>query len=156
MQVYLSGGIEYANNFGKDWRKDLSSWLTSTLHHKVFDPTYESLVFFRKNFPNFKREQLKSLSFNEIRNIISKLIDFEISTIINDIDYVICLWDESCALGAGTQGEITVAKYFKKPVYLVTKIDKIKIPSWVIGCSQEIFNDFNDLKQFLQNKYLST
>ena len=60
------------------------------------------------------------------------------------------------ALGAGTQGEITVAKYFKKPVYLVTKIDKIKIPSWVIGCSQEIFNDFNDLKQFLQNKYLST
>ena len=36
-------------------------------------------------------------------------------------DCVICLWDEGAARGAGTKGELTIARYFGKPVYLVTR-----------------------------------
>jgi hypothetical protein len=153
MKTYLSGGIEYAQDFGKNWRYEISEWLTAAFNHQIFNPTKESIIFFQEKFPGFKRSKLKELPVQEIRRIISSLVDFEIATIINDIDYVICFWDESCYKGAGTQGELTVAKYNNIPVYIVTQIDINKIPSWIIGCSTEIFKNFDELKTHLKLIY---
>ena len=42
MIVYLSGAMEFAEDEGADWRKDLSNWLENNLGHKVFDPVVNS------------------------------------------------------------------------------------------------------------------
>jgi hypothetical protein len=153
MKIYLSGGIEYANNYGKDWRTEISTWIQQELGRSVFNPTKESIDYFHLKFPSFKRDNLKNLPIPEIREIIGSLINFEISTVMNETDFVICLWDESCYKGAGTQGELTVAGYNNIPVYVVTSLNKDVIPSWIIGCSTEIFDNFDTLKSFLITKY---
>ena len=154
MKVYLSGGIEYASNYGKDWRTEISSWIKDQLGHSIFNPTKESIEFFHEKFPAFQRDNLKNLPIPEIREIIGSLINFEISTVMNEMDYIICFWDESCYKGAGTQGELTVARYNNIPVYIVTNLDKNIIPSWIIGCSTEIFSNFETLKTYLIKNYL--
>ena len=51
--------------------------------------------------------------------------------------------------GAGTKGELTMARYFGKPVYMVTAIPLQDIPGWVLGCTDRIFPSFEALQQFL-------
>ena len=38
MLAYLSGGIEFAGDKGKRWRRALKPFLEETLRHKVYDP----------------------------------------------------------------------------------------------------------------------
>jgi hypothetical protein len=154
MKTYLSGGIEYAEKFGMDWRNDLEAWIKKEINHEVFNPTHESRNYFSMKFPDFKREQLKEKTQEDIRKIVGELIRFECNEIIDNCDYIICYWDSSCQKGAGTQGELTIAKYFNKPVYMVTSIAVSNIPSWIIGCSTFIFNSFDDLKKFLKSNYI--
>jgi hypothetical protein len=51
--------------------------------------------------------------------------------------------------GAGTKGEVTIAKHFGKPVYLVTSMRLEEIPGWVLACVTKIFSRFEDLFSFL-------
>jgi hypothetical protein len=153
MKTYLSGGIEYASGFGNDWRNELESWIRRELHHEIFNPCVESINFFERNFPEFERKFLKKEPMENIRKIIGELVIFECEEIIKNSDYIICFWDESCSKGAGTQGELTIAKYYHKPVYIVSSITMDQIPSWIIGCSTEIFQDFDELKRFLLSSY---
>jgi hypothetical protein len=64
---------------------------------------------------------------------------------------VICLWDEGAARGAGTKGELTMARFFGKPVYMVTAFPFADIPGWVLGCTTGIFPDFETLKRYLRS-----
>ena len=75
--------------------------------------------------------------------------------LINDIDYIICLWDEYTEKGGGTYGELTVAFEHNIPVYMVTEKLNAEISGWVLGCTTKIFTNFNDLKTFLKEKYNS-
>ncbi len=54
----------------------------------------------------------------------------------------------------GPKGELTIARYFNKPVYIVTHMSKEKIPGWVLGCATEFFGSFEQLKTFLFLKYI--
>jgi hypothetical protein len=153
MKTYLSGGIEYASGFGNDWRKTLETWIKSTLNHEVFNPCTESINFFGREYPDFERKLLKNEPVEKIRKIIGHLVDFECNEVIQNTDYIICYWDESCSKGAGTQGELTIAKYHKKPVYLISTIPVENIPSWIIGCTTMIFSDFEEIKHFLLNTF---
>ena len=42
MIVYLSGGMEHANNDGSGWRLKFARWLQNNLEHEVIDPVQES------------------------------------------------------------------------------------------------------------------
>ena len=42
MIVYLSGAMEFAENEGAEWRKNLTTWLESELGHTSIDPVVES------------------------------------------------------------------------------------------------------------------
>ena len=37
-RIYLSGGMEYADNEGRDWRYTLQEWIESELGWTVFNP----------------------------------------------------------------------------------------------------------------------
>ena len=149
MKVYLSGGMEYAEGEGIHWRRNLQDWLERTLGHTVFNPNVESDKFFSSRYPNLNFRKLKKDNVPLYQEIVRHLVEIDCKEIAERSDYVICLWDEGAVRGAGTKGELTMAKYFGKPVYLVTSIPLDEIPGWVLGCVTTVFPGFDELKEFL-------
>lgn len=152
-RVYLSGGMEYAKNEGIDWRNDISSWIHKNLGHNIFNPNIESEKYLAKSLSNKNFRSLKSIDIKTYSKIVKQFVIKDSKEIATRSDYVICYWDQSAQRGAGTKGELTIAQYFNKPVYMVTRIPKKRIPGWVLGCVTEFFSSFEQLKEFLFLKY---
>jgi len=148
-RVYLSGGMEYADNEGRDWRQPMHDWLSQHLQCEVFNPNVESDRFFAKNYPNVDVRSLKETDVVKYASIVSQLVEIDCKEIAERSDLVVCYWDDSAMRGAGTKGELTMAKYFGKPVYMVTSMPYKEIPGWVLGCTTLIFSSFDELKKFL-------
>lgn len=55
----------------------------------------------------------------------------------------------------GTYGEITMARYLNKPVYIVTNrsLKPNNLPKWAIGCSTRVFESFDELLGYLMATY---
>jgi hypothetical protein len=151
--AYLSGGMEYANNEGVDWRNEIENWIIQKLKHIVFNPNKESQKLLTKLLPQKNFRELKSTDIDTYINIAKRFIDKDSKEIALRSDYIICYWDESAQRGAGTKGELTLARYFKKPVYMVTNISRQQIPGWVLGCVTSTYDSFELLQVFLMKKY---
>ncbi|MCH8012463.1 MAG: hypothetical protein IIA61_11035 [Candidatus Marinimicrobia bacterium] len=150
MRAYLSGAIEHATDGGSSWRNEISKWLKNRLGHKVFNPvTAEPLS--NKERENFRAWRITD--YPKFKQTIRKLIDHDLQNLINEIDYIICYWDKGVLKGAGTHGEVTTAYYHKIPVYTVMGMAKSEVSSWILGCTTQEFDDFDDLKIFLLQKY---
>ena len=147
--VYLSGGMEYATDEGRDWRSTLQQWLERDLHCEVFNPNLESDRLFRTRHSNINFRQLKTNDIRQYSSIAAELVDLDCKEIAERSDFVICYWDESAMKGAGTKGELTMARYFKKPVYMVTTMPHHEVPGWILGCATRMFSSFDELKTFL-------
>ncbi len=148
-RVYLSGGMEYAANEGRDWRSLLQDWLEKRLAAEVFNPNRESQNFFDRRYPGLDFRALKRTDPENFQSIVRELVDLDCREIALRSDFVICFWDEGAMRGAGTKGELTMARYFGKPVYMVTAIPLQDIPGWVLGCTDRIFPSFDALQRFL-------
>lgn len=153
MRVYLSGGMEYAEGEGFTWRQDLQNWIEENLNHKCFNPNIESNIFFDTHYPTVNFRDLKSQDIDLYKTIATKLVEIDSKEIAERTDYLVCYWDNGAAKGAGTKGELTMAKFFGKPVYLVTNFPLSDIPGWVLGCTTDFFNSFEKLKEFLLKRY---
>lgn len=153
IKAYLSGGMEYTSGEGAHWRQELQEWLYENLGHDVFNPNHESEKFFRDNYPKIDFREAKYNNEATYKEIVEKLIEIDTNEIAKNTDYLICYWDEGAAKGAGTKGELTIAKYFNKPVYLVTEFPFSSIPGWVIGCTSKFFKNFDELKIFLLENF---
>jgi hypothetical protein len=145
--------MEYARREGMDWRTELHRWIESELAHRVFNPNVESEKFLAKHLPSDNFRSLKSKNPARFRQLVRKLVELDSREIAYRSDYVICYWDRSAQRGAGTKGELTIAKFFGKPVYMVTRMKTESIPGWVLGCTTEIFPSFTKLKRFLMKRY---
>jgi hypothetical protein len=150
MRVYLSGGMEYADGEGVHWRREMQTWLETELHHTVFNPNVESDKFFNAHHPGIDFRTLKKVDLTQYQTIVRNLVEIDCNEIAKRSDYVICYWDDGAMKGAGTKGELTMAKYFGKPVYLVTTMPLPEIPGWVLGCTTKTFSSFDELKHFLK------
>jgi hypothetical protein len=148
-RAYLSGGMEYAAGEGRDWRNLLQAWLAETLGWEVFNPNAESDRMLATICPGRDMRALKSEDPAAYRRIVAQLVDHDCREIALRSDLVICYWDESAMRGAGTKGEVTMARYFGKPVYMVTALPHTEIPGWVLGCTTGFFASFDELKAFL-------
>jgi len=153
LNAYLSGGMEYAQNEGADWRRDLQHWLKTELGHTAFNPALESARFRARRLKTEDFRALKSDDVQRYTRLVRILIDKDLGAITRRSDYVICLWDHRARKGAGTVGELTVARTLRKPVYMVTRISPQNIPGWILGCTSHRFRTFNELKAFLSRKY---
>lgn len=153
-RAYLSGGMEYSRREGADWRLAMESWLRKTLSHSVFNPNTVNTTFLQKR--GYRKESfraLKSRNLDAYLRIVSAIVDRDSREIIKNTSYVICKWDRSAERGAGTKGEVTLAKLVRKPVYVVTSVRPENIPGWVLGCTTKIFRSFSELKGFLEKKF---
>lgn len=145
--------MEYAENYGADWRIEMESWLKKELSHSCFNPVKASEIFLKSEYPGFDFRDTKLNDFGKHRKIAAEIVRLDSHEIILHSDYIICYYDDSAQRGAGTKGELTVATLVAKPVYFVKGMPTGEIPSWVIGCVTEIFDSFSGLKSFLKNKY---
>ena len=152
MKAYLSGPIENAKNDGASWRQDMTLWLEKNLNHKVFNPVIETKnIIGHLNDSNFR--SMKKTNPIEYKKIIRKIIKLDLEAVINDSDYLIVKWDESVLKGGGTHGEITMAYWIKKPIFIVNSLPIDDMSSWIFSCSDFIFNDFKSLKKKLTHLY---
>ena len=147
--------MEYAEGEGVKWRQELESWIENNLRHKCFNPNSESDEFFRTHYPNIDFRELKKRDINLYKTIATQLVEIDSNEIAENTDYLICFWDIGATKGAGTKGELTMAKFFGKPVFLVTSFALSDIPGWVLGCTAKFFNNFDELKSFLLNQYVT-
>ena len=152
MRAYLSGGMEYVAGEGVGWRKELQRWIEGNLGHDVFNPNVESDRLFATKYKDVDFRKLKSLDIERYREIARDLVEIDTNEIAHRSDYIVCYWDEGAAKGAGTKGELTMARFFNKPVYFVTKFSLHELPGWVLGCVTKVFTSFDDLKVFLANR----
>ncbi|MER3525051.1 MAG: hypothetical protein C4326_13630 [Ignavibacteria bacterium] len=148
-RVYLSGGMEYAADEGKGWRRHVQQWLEEQLHAQVFNPNYESERFLATHYPHVDVRALKHTDIVAYARIVSRLVELDCNEIAERSDLMICYWDDAAMRGAGTKGELTIARHFGKPVYMVTAMPYADIPGWVLGCTTMIFSSFDELKSFL-------
>jgi hypothetical protein len=153
LRVYLSGGMEFAKGEGADWRRVMEEWIRRRLGHSVYNPNKESDEYLSRKYPSGRFRDLKSENIEQYTELVREMIDMDCREIAERSDYVICNWDESAQRGAGTKGELTMARFVGKPVYMVTQMSLQDIPGWVLGCSTRNFRTFEELQEFLDECY---
>ena len=152
MIAYLSGPIENAENDGADWRKSLTPWIKNTLSHKVFNPVIATRDI-TKGLTSSEFRDMKRSNPDKYKKLIREIINIDIEAVVNNSDYLIVNWNKSVFRGGGTHGEITLAYFLKKPIYLVNNVPFDDLSSWIFSCSTEVFDCFADLKTHLIKKY---
>ncbi len=153
LRFYLSGGMEYADDEGRDWRSTMQEWIEKELRGSVFNPNVESDRLFTTKYEGVRFRALKEANGDLYRKIAGELVDLDSREIAQRSDVVVCYWDDSAQRGAGTKGELTIAKYFGKPVFMVTSKPMEAIPGWVIGCVTMIVPDFLTLQKVLLERF---
>jgi len=148
LKIYLAGAIEAAPDGGSGWRKEITEFLKTELGWNVFDPSQHEQDFLSSEERSHFR-QWKSTDTQRFRPVMKKIIDRDLQELLNHCQAIICLWDEHVIQGGGTHGELTLAYEHDLPVYLVLGMPLEKVSSWIIGCTTEIFQDFDELKQYL-------
>jgi len=147
VHIYLAGAIEHAPDRGRTWRAELTPFLHS-LGHEVYDPVLDEMKSLtdeeRLNFRGWKTTDL-----SRYRVALQKIIAWDLDIVEHTSDAVIAYWDIYAARGAGTQAEITLAHRRRKPVYLVSAMPVPEVSGWLLGCANEVFGDFEALRQFL-------
>jgi hypothetical protein len=147
--------MEYAKNEGVDWRSMMEKWIVQELGHSVFNPNVESERYLNKKLPKASLRELKFSDIDKFQSIVRGIVKLDSEEIAKRSDYIICYWDRSAQRGAGTKGELTIARFFNKPVYMVSNIQRTNIPGWILGCTSEMFESFAELKNFLRKRFLS-
>lgn len=145
MRAYLSGAIEHAEDGGRPWRREISRLLERELRHEVYDPaadekkclTDEEVSSFRR----WKREDPE-----RFREVVRKIIAWDLDQVEHRADYVIALWDRAAAQGGGTAAEVTLAHRLGKPVYLLLAMPPEEASGWVLSAATEVFDDFRALE----------
>ena len=152
MIVYLSGAMEFAEGEGADWRREITLWLAENLEHTVIDPVIESdKLAMKHNALGFRK--WKEENHELYIDFIQKAVDYDIDAVLNKADYLICWGNESVFKGAGTHGEVTLAYYAGKPIYLVNHVAQSDLSGWIEACKTEMFNNFDQLKTHLLSAY---
>lgn len=152
LSVYLSGAIEHASDGGKGWRGGIRPFLEEELGQRVYDPAADE----KKNLSDEERGNFRRWKLGDparFREVIRKIIAWDLDRIENDSDYLVAYWDDPSARGGGTAAEITLAHRLGKPVYLVLGMPRAFASGWVLSASEEVFEDFEALKAFLKAKY---
>ena len=152
MLAFLCGGMEFAPEHGREWRKDLGEWLLQNLNHQAYDPTQEA----RRILSAEELDGLDRWKQNDLvrfRRVMRHIINHDLDVMAHRADYVVCYWDRAAARGGGTQAELTAAYRKSLPIYLVSEIPVSEISGWVLGCADHVIFGFEKLKECLRSAY---
>lgn len=149
-RAYLAGAMERAPDRGRAWRERLLPVL-GELGHACFNPCEEELLVAtaeeRASFSEWKAS-----GHRRFAPLMRRIIDHDLAA-LQESDYVVCYWDEHAQRSGGTPSEVTLARVWGKPVYLVRAIDRVELSAWVQGCASVIFDSLEDLFAYLRLEY---
>jgi nucleoside 2-deoxyribosyltransferase len=155
LRAYLSGAIEHASDGGRPWREEVGLFLAGELGHLVYDPAAdEKKDLTEEERTHFRRWKLEDP--DRFRDVVRKIIAWDLDRIETQTDYLVALWDDSSAQGGGTAAEITLAYRLGKPVYLVLGMPRDAASGWVLAAATEVFEDFGALRAFLRERFEQT
>ena len=154
MKVYLSGAIEHAGDGGRGWRAEISELLRE-LRHEVYDPAAdEKKCLTDEELANFRRWKLEDPA--RFREVVRKIIAWDLDQVEREADYLIALWDRAAAQGGGTAAEVTLAHRLGKPVYLLLAMPAAEASGWVLSAATEVFDSLAALETRLRETFGAT
>ncbi len=168
LMTYLVGAIEKADDLGVGWRREIRGFLED-LNLEVLDPTeFESkqLAGLQPNrLPEFyttlQGKKIKPTHWHSLKaatephlykrfiRYMRRIIHYDLK-IVTDCDFIIVKWDKAARLGAGSYHEMGKAFELGKDVYCVQETE---LPAWLSACCTEVFQSFDDLKDFLTDEF---
>ncbi len=147
--IYLSGGMEHADDEGAGWRVAVSNELRAIkffpLDITALDRAYTAAhgkLYSHSGEENYIKRKA---------NIRKHFVYTDLELIKNDSDAIILYYDESVRLGAGTISEAMVAFLHDIPVFIVSRWEKWweEVPGWLQAVSTRIFTSFDDCIAYL-------
>ena len=145
--IYLAGGIQYAENFGRGWRAEITPFLVSK-GYNVHNPIDHWSPEEGKSPEEVS--ELRKHNFKKFLEVMADIIETDIS-ILGQCCAVVTKIDEATVRGAGTIGELTYCKLVGTPVFawvdIVGGVDRV--PSWLLGCSSEIVYSLDELLEVI-------
>lgn len=150
--VYLSGGMQHAEDEGAGWRETVSTWLRRFGYFPIniceLDQAYS------ERYGHFLREvSLDESPENDLQrksNVRKHFIKTDLMLVTQDSDAIILFYDESVRLGAGTISEAMVAYMNDIPVFLVSDYPNWRkdVPGWLQALTTKVFTSWEDLKDY--------
>ncbi|KKM68681.1 hypothetical protein LCGC14_1458430 [marine sediment metagenome] len=146
--IYLSGGIQFADNLGASWRAECAERLRLVGYFPIdiveLDTAYtaEHGHLYR----NFSKDRL----LEKKSNVRKHFVHADIELIVHDSDALIVLYDESARLGGGTISEMQTAYTDNLPIFVLSSYEDWfkEVPEWLQALSTKVFTNFDDLHRY--------
>lgn len=146
--MYLSGGMQFADGLGAGWRKVVGD------HIKEMGFFPIDIADLDIKYSNEHGHLYRFLGDEELlqrkSNIRKHFIETDINLIRFDTDALIVMYDESVRLGAGTTSEIHEAFMLDIPVFLLNSYGVMdEVPGWMQAETTAIFNTWDEMYEYL-------
>jgi hypothetical protein len=151
-RAYLAGAMELAPDRGRAWRERLLPVLEE-LGHDWFNPCEEELAVSTEE-ERARFREWKASGHERFIPLMQRIIDYDLAA-LEGSDYVVCYWDEHAQRSGGTSSEVTLARVWGKPVFLVRALARADISSWVQGCATATFATLDELCDYLRQEFRS-
>ena len=149
--VYLSGCIDYCENGGVKWRKEITPMLKE-LGVGVLDPTNKPCPVHKED-ENFRNEiaRLKNIgNFEEVRRQMKDIVGFDLR-MVDYSTFLIAKVDPDITM-TGTIWELAYAVQQHKPILLFCDKGVEKIQNWLYGTLdyKYFFNSLSEVVAYLR------
>ncbi len=154
--IYLSGGMQFAENLGADWREDTSQKLRD-LDYFPLDICALDRAYATKNgellyqSTDISRAVSVATELQAKSNIRKHFIRADLDLIEFDSDGVIVFYDEGARRGAGTISECQHAFNRDIPIFLISEYEDWtdEVPGWLQALATRSFTDWDSLYEYL-------
>ncbi len=149
--IYLSGGMQFAEGYGTGWREIASKRLKEMQYFPLdiarMDDHYKD---------RYGKLYLPSSVENHVMyksNVRKHFIFADLNLIEEHSDALIVLYDESVRRGAGTISECQFAYLHHIPIFMISSYKNMDedIPGWLQALSTKIFFDFEEMYSYFEN-----
>jgi nucleoside 2-deoxyribosyltransferase len=150
--IYLSGGMQFAENLGAGWREKVSHHLKDMKYFPL-DITELDVAYLESHGkPIIVANDSDPLSYKA--HMRKHFIDTDLRLIRDNSDALIVYYDESARRGAGTVSEAQYAFNLNIPIFLVADYDSLEemnkhVSGWLIALATKAFCNFEELYTYL-------
>lgn len=157
--IYLSGGMQHADDLGAGWRRECSERLREMSYFPLdiceMDRAY-ALANGEMLYSSTDIGRTIAGTDNELQaksNIRRHFVHADLKLIEEDSDALIVLYDDAARFGAGTISECQHAYNRHLPIFIVTPYDnwQVEVPGWLQALSTRVYTNFEDLYDYLSD-----
>ena len=147
--VYLAGTMTAATGWGVGWRRREQKWFASHGEGTFSPPDRENELLVKYDIrPSDLRRYPYRLHSSTRKQLFGEIVKFDLEQIRYRTKYVVVYFTE---YSPGTVSELTWARMWGIPVYMVTKRKRLK--PWTESCVTKTFRTWEQLHSFLKVRY---